>query len=83
MGLIDLGKEGDPILTRMVEEDKVKWYKKPNLRLLYLLRYPTCMGIDITSGFDSQMINGLQLITAWNKCEWELSQVLAQFVNKK
>ena len=69
MGLIDLGHEADPILTRIVEEDKVKWWKKPNLRLLYLLLYPTCMGIEITSGFDSQMINGLQFIPAWNKCE--------------
>jgi len=69
MGLIDLGHEADPILTQIVEEDKVKWWKKPNLRLLYLLLYPTCMGIEITSGFDSQMINGLQFIPAWNKCE--------------
>lgn len=76
MGLIDLGKEGDPILTRMVEEDKVKWYRKPNLRLLYLLLYPTCMGIEITSGFDSQMINGLQLITAWLKCKLVFSSRL-------
>lgn len=67
MGLIDLGREADPVLTRLVEEDKVRWWKKRNLRLLYLLLYPTCMGIEITSGFDSQMINGLQLVTAWNK----------------
>ena len=82
MGLIDLGKEGDPILTRMVEEDKVKWYKKPNLRLLYLLLYPTCMGIEITSGFDSQMINGLQLVTAWSKCKGRLLKVVLYFANK-
>jgi hypothetical protein len=69
MGLIDLGHETDPILTRVVEEDKVRWWKKRNLRLLYLLLYPTCMGIEITSGFDSQMINGLQLIDPWNKCK--------------
>ena len=72
MGLIDLGREADPVLTRIVDEDKVRWWKKPNLRLLYLLLYPTCMGIEITSGFDSQMINGLQLVTAWNKCQYTL-----------
>lgn len=72
MGLIDLGHETDPVLTRVVEEDKVRWWNKPNLRMLYLLLYPTCMGIEITSGFDSQMINGLQLIPAWNKCESSL-----------
>lgn len=70
MGLINLGHEADPVLTRIVDEDKVRWWKKPNLRLLYLLLYPTCMGIEITSGFDSQMINGLQLVTAWNKCKY-------------
>ena len=69
MGLINLGHETDPILSRVVEEDKVRWWKKRNLRLLYLLLYPTCMGIEITSGFDSQMINGLQLIDPWNKCK--------------
>ncbi|TVY78311.1 Lactose permease [Lachnellula suecica] len=67
MGIINLGRETDPILTRVVEEDKVRWWKKRNLRYLYLLLYPTCMGIEITSGFDSQMINGLQLINPWNK----------------
>jgi hypothetical protein len=72
MGLIDLGREADPVLTRIVDEDKVRWWKKPNLRFLYLLLYPTCMGIEITSGFDSQMINGLQLVTAWNKCQYSL-----------
>lgn len=29
--------EVDPVLTRIVEEDKVPWYKKPNLRYLYLM----------------------------------------------
>ncbi|KAF8864363.1 MFS sugar transporter-like protein [Acephala macrosclerotiorum] len=67
MGLINLGHETDPILSRVAEEDKVRWWKKRNLRFLYLLLYPTCMGIEITSGFDSQMINGLQLIDPWNK----------------
>ncbi|KAL0944580.1 MFS sugar transporter [Colletotrichum truncatum] len=57
----------DPILTRISEEDKVPWYKKPNLRYLYLMLFPTCMGIELTSGFDSQMINALQIVPYWNK----------------
>jgi hypothetical protein len=72
MGLINLGHEADPVLTRIVEEDKVRWWKKRNLRILYLLLYPTCMGIEITSGFDSQMINGLQFIPKWNQCRLPL-----------
>lgn len=59
----------DPVLTRLVDEDKVVWYKKKNLRKLYFLLFPTCMGIEITSGFDSQLINTAQGIVAWKKCE--------------
>ncbi|KAI8631614.1 general substrate transporter [Xylariaceae sp. FL1651] len=55
----------DPILTRLANEDKVPWYRKPNLRLLYLLLFPTCMGIELTSGFDSQLINALQIVPSW------------------
>ncbi|XDG08143.1 hypothetical protein ABKA04_007758 [Annulohypoxylon sp. FPYF3050] len=55
----------DPIITRLANEDSVKWYRKPNLRYLYFLLFPTCMGIEITSGFDSQMINALQIVPSW------------------
>jgi MFS family permease len=55
----------DPIISRMVKEDKVSWIKKRNLRWLYFLLFPTCMGIEITSGFDSQMINALQIVPTW------------------
>ncbi|EXJ53588.1 uncharacterized protein A1O5_13155 [Cladophialophora psammophila CBS 110553] len=55
----------DPILTRIVQEDKVPWYRKRNLRYLYFMLFPTCMGIELTSGFDSQMINALQIVPSW------------------
>lgn len=58
----------DPIITRISEEDKVPWYKKPNLRYLYLMLFPTCMGIELTSGFDSQLINALQMVDYWREC---------------
>ena len=58
----------DPIITRLVAEDKVPFYRKHNLLMLYLLLFPTCMGIELTSGFDSQMINSLQLVPYWTKC---------------
>jgi hypothetical protein len=64
-----VGVASDPVLTRLVEEDKKKWYRKKNLRYLYLLLFPTCMGIEITSGFDSQLINSLQGVTPWKKCQ--------------
>jgi hypothetical protein len=72
MGIFERHKEtgaSDPILTRISEEDKVPWYRKPNLRYLYLMLFPTCMGIELTSGFDSQMINALQIVDSWNVCK--------------
>ncbi|CAG8952997.1 hypothetical protein HYFRA_00003187 [Hymenoscyphus fraxineus] len=57
----------DPVLTRMVEEDKVIWYKKSNLRFLYLMLFPACMAIESTSGFDSQIINTVQIVPSWQK----------------
>jgi hypothetical protein len=62
------GGVADPVLTRLVEQDLVPWYKKKNLRVLYLLLLPTCIGIEMTSGFDSQMINTVQISPAWQKC---------------
>ncbi|KAI0376779.1 general substrate transporter [Hypomontagnella monticulosa] len=59
------GASSDPIITRLANEDKVRWYRKPNLRYLYFLLFPTCMGIELTSGFDSQMINALQIVPSW------------------
>ena len=42
--------QSDPIITRLVAEDTVPWYQKRNLRLLYLIMFPTCIGIEMTSG---------------------------------
>jgi hypothetical protein len=54
----------------MVNEDKVPWYKKPNLRALYGLLFAACMGIEMTSGFDSQLINATAFIPPFNKCKY-------------
>jgi sugar porter (SP) family MFS transporter len=57
----------DPIITRMVAEDKVPWYKKPNLRMMYIWLFLCCMGVEMTSGFDSQLIGTLQFSQPFNK----------------
>ncbi|KAF2707945.1 lactose permease [Pleomassaria siparia CBS 279.74] len=68
MGIISTGDgTSDPILTRMVAEDKVPWYKKPNLRIMYIYLFLCCMGVEMTSGFDSQLINTLQFSQPFNK----------------
>ncbi|KAF8967480.1 hexose transporter [Flammula alnicola] len=38
----------------------------PNLRILYLVLFPTCIGVEMTSGFDSSMMNGLQAVNSWD-----------------
>jgi len=63
----EVGKS-EPIITRLVNEDKKPFWKKPNLLYLYLMLFPTCMGIELTSGFDSQMINALQIVPSWVEC---------------
>ncbi|KAI9158920.1 lactose permease [Paramyrothecium foliicola] len=56
----------DPIVTRMVKEDKVHFWKKPNLRYMYFFLFTCCMGVEMTSGFDSQLINTLQFSPQFN-----------------
>ncbi|KAI1491802.1 general substrate transporter [Biscogniauxia mediterranea] len=57
----------DNIVHRMAMEDEVPWHQKPNLRYLYFMLFPCLMGIEMTSGFDSQIINAVQLVPAWDK----------------
>ncbi|KAH8432125.1 putative MFS sugar transporter [Aspergillus melleus] len=58
---------GEPVLASLLASDRTPWYKKPNLRNLYFILFPACMGIEITSGFDSQIINTVQIVYTWNK----------------
>ncbi|KAF4468534.1 hexose transporter [Fusarium albosuccineum] len=65
--MVNVGSAADPIVTRLVEEDKTPWYKKPNLRLMYIWLFCCCMGVEMTSGFDSQLINTLQFAQTFHK----------------
>jgi hypothetical protein len=58
----------EPVLANLLTSDGTPWYKKPNLRRLYFILFTACMGIEITSGFDSQIINTVQIVYTWNKC---------------
>ena len=58
----------NPIIQKAAQEDPIPWYRKPNLRNLYFMLFPTCMGIELTSGFDSQLINALQIVPSWQAC---------------
>lgn len=59
------GTASDPVVEAIIANDKTPWYKKPNLRYLYLFLVPCCMGIESTSGFDSSLMNGLQSLKYW------------------
>jgi len=65
---INVGTTADPIVTRLVLEDKVPWYKKKNLRVMYIWLFFCCMGVEMTSGFDSQLINTLQFAQTFHHC---------------
>jgi len=57
---------GDPIVQELAAKDPVPWYKKRNLRYLYFMLFPTAMGVEMTSGFDGSMMNGLQALDSWD-----------------
>jgi len=60
-----LAVEEQGIIERLVAEDNVRWWNKPNLRRLYLCLVPFCLFIESTSGFDSSMMNGMQALSYW------------------
>jgi hypothetical protein len=68
VGAAAAASQAEPVLTRIVEQDQIPWYKKKTLRGLYALLLPTCIGIEMTSGFDSQMINAVQIAPTWQIC---------------
>lgn len=76
--MVNVGTAADPIVTRLVKEDRVPWYKKRNLRLMYLWLFMCCMGVEMTSGFDSQLINTLQFASTFHQC----MSLLASLRNK-
>ena len=42
--------DNDAIVSRLAQQDNIPWYSKPNLRLLYLLMVPTCLGVETSVG---------------------------------
>lgn len=55
--------------TRLLNQDVTPWYKKPNLWRLYLFMVPAAIGVEMTSGFDGSVLNGLQAVDRWNECK--------------
>jgi hypothetical protein len=38
------------LVSRLVAQDRTPWYQKPNLRMLYLILLPTCLGVEMSNG---------------------------------
>ncbi|KAJ3541733.1 hypothetical protein NM208_g2601 [Fusarium decemcellulare] len=52
-------------VSRLLAEDKTPWYHKKNLRRLYAFLVPAGLGVEITTGFDGSVLNGLQAVDKW------------------
>lgn len=53
-------------IVQLIGQDPVPWYRKSNLRMLYIILVPACLMSEITSGIDSSMLTGLQAVAEWN-----------------
>ncbi|KAF5322525.1 hypothetical protein D9619_000188 [Psilocybe cf. subviscida] len=53
-------------VSQLVARDTTPWYQKPNLRMLYMILFPTCLGVEMSSGYDASMMNGLQVVDSWD-----------------
>jgi len=63
-----LGTPVDDMLSTLVAQDNIPWFRKPNLRKLYLLFIGSVLCIETTSGYDASVVNGLQAVPKWNQC---------------
>lgn len=57
-------------VQRLMALDTTPWYKKPNLRFLYFCLVPAAMGVEMTTGYDGSVLNGLQAVQTWQDREF-------------
>lgn len=63
----DVAKVAEQSTVRqLLDLDKTPWYEKKNLRRLYFSLVPAVLGVEMTSGYDGSILNGLQAVDAWN-----------------
>lgn len=55
-------------VKRLIDLDTAPWYKRPNLRRLYFALVPAVLGVEMTSGYDGSIMNGLQAVKPWLDC---------------
>lgn len=64
-----VGAPADLMLSELVAQDNVPWFRKRNLRKLYLLFIGSVLCIETTSGYDASVVNGLQSVPRWVSCK--------------
>ncbi|KAK2803010.1 hypothetical protein FQN51_004037 [Onygenales sp. PD_10] len=52
-------------MSALLDRDTVPWYRKKNLRKLYCMLVPAALGVEMTSGYDGSVLNGLQAVQPW------------------
>jgi hypothetical protein len=55
-------------IENLQQLDQTPWYHKKNLRRLYLTMVPAALGVEMTSGYDGSVLNGLQAVQPWLDC---------------
>lgn len=55
-------------VRRLIDLDTKPWYQRPNLRRLYFALVPAVLGVEMTSGYDGSIMNGLQAVKPWLDC---------------
>ncbi|KAJ7088535.1 hexose transporter [Mycena crocata] len=57
----------DNVVSNLAAGDSRPWYKKPNLRALYMVLLPACVGAEMTAAFDVNLMDVLQATSSWEK----------------
>ncbi|EHY52204.1 Lactose permease [Exophiala dermatitidis] len=52
-------------IHHLLAQDTTPWYRKKNLRRLYFCLVPAALGVEMTSGYDGSVLNGLQAVQPW------------------
>ncbi|KAJ7468644.1 general substrate transporter [Mycena latifolia] len=60
-----LSSNGASAVSELAASDDRPWYKKPNLRTLYMVLLPACVGAEMTSAFDANLMDDLQATSSW------------------
>lgn len=55
-------------VSQLQQLDTTPWYRKKNLRRLYIALVPAALGVEMTSGYDGSVLNGLQAVQPWVDC---------------